>query len=101
LTLACALRKKNAEPGFYGDHIKAFAMGWDDRGPAAPLGAVKKRTSAWKRTLDRARASPPSGVGHAEALALAAQPLEPAEAQRPALTLAPVRRSPTKAHGSF
>lgn len=74
--------------------------GYNDYSPAAPPGAVKKHTSAWKRTLERARASSPSGVGHAEAQALAAQPLEPAEAQRPAPAFAPVRRSPTTAHGS-
>ena len=101
MTLACALRKKNAEPGFYGDHIKAFAMGWDDRGPAAPLGAVKKRTSTRKSNLAKGRASSPSGLGHAEAQALAAQPHESAEAQQPAPALASVRRSPTTAHGSF
>ena len=74
--------------------------GHRDDGPAPPPG-LAQRTSARKRTLEQARASSPSGLGHAEALALATQPLEPAEAERPALALAPVRRSPTKAHGSF
>ena len=76
-------------------------MGWDDRGPAAPPGAVKKRASVNKSNVAKARASSPSGLGHAEAQALAAQPHESAEAQQPALALAPVRRSPTKAHSSF
>jgi hypothetical protein len=67
---------------------------------ATPPPGRKKRTSAWKCTLEQARASSPSGLGHAEAQALAAQPLEPAEAQRPAPAFAPVRRSPTTAHGS-
>ena len=74
-------------------------MGWGDRGHAVPPGAVKKRASVNKSNLAKGRASSPSGLGHAEALALAAQPLEPAEVQRPAL--ASVRRSPTKAHSSF
>ena len=68
---------------------------------SSPPGGGKKRTSAKKRNLAKGRASSPSGLGHAEALALAAQPPEPTEAQRPTLALAPVRRSPTKAHGSF
>jgi hypothetical protein len=63
---------------------------------SSPHGAVIKRTSAKKRNVAKARASSPSGVGHAEAQALAAQPLNPAEAQRPALALAPVRRSPNE-----
>jgi hypothetical protein len=68
---------------------------------ATPPPGRKKRASAKKSNLAKGRASSPSGVAHAEALALAAQPLEPAEVQRPAPALAPVRRSPTKAHGSF
>jgi hypothetical protein len=68
---------------------------------ATPPPGRKKRTSARQRTLEQARASSPSGVAHAEELALAQQPLEPAEAQQPAPALVPVRRSPTKAQSSF
>ena len=68
---------------------------------SSPPGGGKKRTSVNKSNVAKARASSTTGVAHAEELALAAQRLEPAEAQRPALALAPVRRSPTKAHGSF
>jgi hypothetical protein len=76
-------------------------MGWDDRGPAAPPGAIKKRASVKKTNVAKARGSSPNGIAHAETQALAAQPPEPAEVQRPALALAPVRRSPTNAHSSF
>ena len=41
-------------------------MGWGDRGPAAPPGAVKKGTSAKKSNMGKARASSPSGVAHVE-----------------------------------
>ena len=75
--------------------------GYKDRGPAAPPGGGKQHTSTKKSNVAKARVSSPSGLGHAEALALSAQPPEPAEAQQPAPAVAPVRRSPTKAHGSF
>jgi hypothetical protein len=75
-------------------------MGGRPLDASAPPPARAKRTSVNKSNVAKARASSPTGVAHAEALALAAQRLEPAEAQRPALALAPVRRSPTKAHGS-
>jgi hypothetical protein len=68
---------------------------------SAPSPGKKKRTSVKKSNVAMARVSSPSGLGHAEALALAAQPHESAEAQPPALALAPVRRSPTKAHSLF
>jgi len=44
---------------------------------SSPHGVVKRRTSAKKSNVAKARASSPSGVAHAEAQALAAQPLEP------------------------
>jgi hypothetical protein len=99
--LACALRKKNAQPSLSGRYDLISVMGGHRDDTSAPPPARAKRASAKKSNVAKARVSSPNGVAHAEALALAAQPLEPAEVQRPVLALAPVRRSPTNAHSSF